>query len=268
MSTPSERTIQDFGEQWTIYSENTGYYGSAALFADVFGPLVTATALAGCRVADIGAGTGRFVNVMLDLGVDHVVAVEPSAAFQMLKKNTSARAESVTYLNKTGEWIPPGLNLDYAFAIGVVHHIPEPLPVLVATRAALRPGGWFCAWLYGAEGNRPYLAVLSVLRSFSGSLPHAVLAALSWLLYWPLRAYIFAARWCRLPLRHYMREVLDKLDGPATRLVIYDQLNPAYAKYYSREEVETLFARAGYCDVELYHRHGYSWAVRAKNPER
>ena len=63
-----------------------------------------------------------------------------------------------------------------------------------------------------------------------------------------------------------MIEVMGRLDADKIRLVIYDQLKPAYAKYYSRQEAYDLFASAGYEDIQLYHRHGYSWSVRAKNP--
>jgi hypothetical protein len=45
------------------------------------------------------------------------------------------------------------------------------------------------------------------------------------------------------------------------RLAIYDQLNPAYAKYYTREEAAALLAAAGFVDIRLHHRHGYSWSV-------
>jgi len=45
------------------------------------------------------------------------------------------------------------------------------------------------------------------------------------------------------------------------RLVIYDQLNPAYAKYYTREEAQDLLARQGFVDIRLHHRHGVSWTV-------
>jgi len=43
---------------------------------------------------------------------------------------------------------------------------------------------------------------------------------------------------------------------------VFDQLNPSYAKYYTGAEVRDLFERNGFTNVELYHRHGHSWAVR------
>lgn len=268
MSTQGERTIRDFGDQWKRYTDNDGFYGSADLFSDVFGPLVENLDLERARVGDIGAGTGRFVNIFLDAGAAHVVAVEPSAAADVLQRNTAARAARVTVLRATGENIPPDRSLDHVFAIGVLHHIPEPASVVTAVRSALKPGGTFYAWLYGAENNGPYLVAVSLLRAIGTRVPHVILAALVWLLYVAVRLYIPLARILPLPLRRYAIDVLGRLDGSKVRLVIYDQLKPAYAKYYKREEAFDLFAKAGFENIELYHRHGYSWAVKGTNPVR
>ncbi|WP_145831617.1 hypothetical protein [Bradyrhizobium huanghuaihaiense] len=63
-----------------------------------------------------------------------------------------------------------------------------------------------------------------------------------------------------------MRSVLAKFPRSVRRLTIYDQLNPAYAKYYTRAEAEALLSDAGFADVQLYHRHGYSWTVSGTRP--
>src|SRR5262249_13886 len=236
------------------------------LFSDIWGPLADAVNVRGRRVADIGAGTGRFVNIFLDAGATHVVAVEPSAAMGVLKQNTHDRRDRVTYIEDRGDAIPQDHSLDFVFSIGVLHHIPDPRPVVEAARNALRPGGCFCAWLYGAEGHGSYMAVVRSLRWVAARLPHWALVALVWGLYWPLRAYMAVSSLLRVPLHDYMRRVLARLDGNKIRLVIYDQLKPAYAKYYTRDEALALFRDAGYNGVRLHHRHGYSWAVIAVNP--
>ena len=50
-------------------------------------------------------------------------------------------------------------------------------------------------------------------------------------------------------------------------LTVFDQLNPSYAKYYTEEEAGQLMKRAGFADVRLHHRHGYSWTVLGRKPE-
>ena len=63
-----------------------------------------------------------------------------------------------------------------------------------------------------------------------------------------------------------MRKVVSHLDWSKRYLTIYDQLNPAYARYYRRPEAVDLLAAAGFSDVHVHHRHGYSWAVTGIRP--
>jgi hypothetical protein len=127
--------------------------------------------------------------------------------------------------------------------------------------AALRPGGAFAIWLYGREGNRPYLAIAEPLRWIARRLPHPLLAGLTHALSWPLALYIGLCRMAPLPLWRYMRNVFGPMSWSKRRLIIYDQLNPAYARYYRRDEAEDLLRAAGFEEVQLHHRHGYSWTV-------
>ena len=93
-----DQTISDFGEQWTAFRDNPGYYGSAELLADLFGPLLSLEDIKGKAVADIGSGTGRIVNMLIDVGASRVIAVEPSAAMRVLKENTALHADKIEYL--------------------------------------------------------------------------------------------------------------------------------------------------------------------------
>ena len=76
-----------------------------------------------------------------------------------------------------------------------------------------------------------------------------------------LDAYIFLCRFLPLPMRKYMRNVLARFPRSVRRLTIYDQLNPAYAKYYREDEARALLERHGFRNVRTHHRHGYSWSV-------
>jgi SAM-dependent methyltransferase len=263
-STPRDATIRDFGEQWTAYRSNEGYYASRELFADLLGPFASEVEVRGARVADIGSGTGRIVGMLLAEGAGHVTAVEPSDAFDVLRDNTRADAHRITYVRAPGEGLPGEGELDLVVSFGVLHHVPEPGAIVRRAFSALRPGGKFVAWLYGHEGNELYLALVLPLRRLSTRLPHAALDRLSGALRLPLDAYVEACRRVpRLPMASYMTSHVGKLSPEVRKLTIYDQLNPAYAKYYRREEAEALFRDAGFADVRLHHRHGYSWTVLA-----
>ena len=259
------RTIKDFGEQWLKYGDSKGYYGSLELFSDILYPFLKPEDINDCKVAEIGSGTGRIVTMLLEAGAKHIIAVEPSDAFEVLCHNIP-QPERVTCLKVTGDQLPAYENLDYIFSIGVLHHIPDPTPVIEAAFKALRPGGHFLVWLYGKEGNGLYLASIGPLRVLTKRLPHFMLASLAQIMYWPLVLYIKSCHRLALPLRGYMLSVLERMSPEKRRLIIYDQLNPAYAKYYKRFEAEKLLLDGGFENVRIHHRHGYSWTVIGTKP--
>ncbi|HVE48664.1 MAG TPA: class I SAM-dependent methyltransferase [Casimicrobiaceae bacterium] len=263
-----EKTIRDFGEQWTKYSDAEGFFGSVALLADFIEPF-QATAFRGARVADVGAGTGRFVVALLELGASQVIAVEPSAAAEVVREKTRRFGpDRVSVLNITGDKIPADASLDYAISVGVLHHIVDPRPVVAAVFEALKPGGQFVVWLYGKEGNGLYLSLVLPIRALSKHLPATGKAVITRLLDIPLALYVACCKqWpsAPLPLSRYMTEILGKLEPDKRRLVIYDQLNPHYAKYYTRSEAEQLL-RSSPFEVAVHHRKGYSWVVIGTKP--
>ena len=261
------RTIDDFGDQWTRYTNNDGYYGSSDLLADVFGPLLAPEALKGKEVLEIGSGTGRIVHMLLAAGAAHVTAVEPSRAMSVLKENTLLSAERITYLQCRGDELPGDAPQDFVVSIGVLHHILEPQPVLAAAYRTLKRGGKIVIWLYGWEGNGSYLSVIQPMRAVTTRLPHLLLSPICHGLNLLVAGYIGLAKYFPIPLRRYMTEVIGRFSTSKRYLVIYDQLKPAYAKYYREHEVRMLLEDVGFEDVKLHHRHGYSWtAVASKNP--
>jgi SAM-dependent methyltransferase len=267
--TLTSRTIDDFGDQWTRYTNNDGYYGSSDLLADVFGPLLAPEALKDKEVLEIGSGTGRIVQMLLAAGAAHVTAVEPSRAMSVLKENTLPSAERITYLQCRGDELPRNPPQDFVVSIGVLHHIPEPEPVVAAAYRTLKPGGKIVIWLYGWEGNGAYLSVILPMRAVTTRLPHLLLSPICHGLNLLLAGYIGLARYFPVPLRRYMTEVVGRFSASKRYLVIYDQLKPAYAKYYREYEVRRLLEDAGFVDVKLHHRHGYSWsAIASKNPDQ
>jgi len=261
------RTIDDFGDQWTRYTSNDGYYGSSDLLADVFGPLLAPEVLKDKRVLEIGSGTGRIVHMLLAAGAAHVTAVEPSRAMSVLKENTLPSAERITYLQCRGDELRGDPPQDLVVSIGVLHHIPEPEPVVAAAYRILKPGGKIVIWLYGWEGNGSYLSVILPMRAVTTRLPHLLLSPICHGLNLLLAGYIGLAKYFPVPLRRYMTEVLGRFSTSKRYLVIYDQLKPAYAKYYKEYEVRKLLEDAGFEDVKLHHRHGYSWtAIASRTP--
>ena len=144
MADIDQKTIDDFDEQWTRYSDNEGWYGSLELFQDMTSPLFDTGKLVDKSVVDIGSGTGRIVGMLLDAGAGHVYAVEPAVgAFDKLVENVGAmaRGQNVTCINERGDNWQLEVPVDYVFSIGVIQFIPDPDPTVKKCFEALNPGG-------------------------------------------------------------------------------------------------------------------------------
>ncbi len=255
------KTVEDFGDQWTKYSDdNHGYYGSTELLQDVLGELDTIDIFKGKRVIDIGSGTGRIVKMLVAAGAEHVYAIEPSKAFGPLLENTKLIKDQVTYFNILGE-STPNLSADIAISLGVIHHIENPSSTMKSAYDALICKGKIILWLYGYEGNEIYLAFFRPIRVITTRLPHFLLHWLSVGLNFFLGFYILCCKILPLPMKSYMLNHVSRLSQKVRLITIYDQLNPKYAKYYTRQEALNLMTNAGFKDIQIYHRHGYSWTV-------
>ena len=249
MTDINQRTIDDFDEQWTHYSDNEGWYGSLELFQDMTSPLFDVSKLEGKSVVDIGSGTGRIVGMILDAGAQSVVAVEPAVgAYEKLLNNVKNmdRGEAVTCLNQRGDSWSVEEVVDYVFSIGVIQFIPDPNPTVKKCFDSLKPGGEIFFWLYSYEGNELYLKFILPLRKLTTRLPHVALVALIELLYGTLCVYRMFSKVIPLPLRKYIETVWWPMTPKKRRLVIYDQLNPSYAKYHKKDEAIDLLAMASF----------------------
>ena len=263
--TLAKQTIRDFGRQHEIYSESAGYYVSTDILRDVLGPLMKIKDFKGLDVLDLGSGTGRWLRIFHELGANSITAVEPSAAIEVSKSNTVG-VKNIIFQNVTGENMTGG-PYDIVYSYGVIHHIPEPGPVIKRAYDVLKPGGRIVIWLYGRENNGLYLAFVRLLRIITIRLPDRALDALCRILVPLVRAYSQLCKLLPLPLRDYMSQFVDKIDSYTLTHVIYDQLDPHFAKYYRRQEAVDLMENAGFRNLHLFHRQNYSWTVMATKPE-
>lgn len=237
------------------------------MFADHFGTLFDPRAISGKTVAEVGSGSGRIVNMICAFGPKKCYAIEPSAGISILKSNTQKYVEIVEYLNTTGDQFELQ-DIDLIFSLGVIHHIKDPVDVVRNIHHSLKDGGAFLIWVYGHEGNQAYILFYRALAGITKQLPDSWLDKMSACLNYAIQPYIWACKVLPLPLRGYLLNVFGKCGWEKRKYIIFDQLNPAYAKYYKREELNALLDAAGFQEIEFYHRHGYSWTAVARKGRR
>jgi SAM-dependent methyltransferase len=261
------RTIDDFTGQWQIFPDNGGYFVSTKLFEDSLAGILPVSFFAGKSVGDLGSGTGRIVRWLFDAGAAHVFAIEPAQSHETLKENTKAYADKITYINKPGDEIDIHNAMDAMISLGVISYIPDLGPVFKATYNALKPGGKFYILAMSKEGNEFYCAFALPLRAITTVIPDWALHVLSQTLAVPASIYGFLTKFLPLPMKTYFTSVYNKMAWHDRVMLIFDQLNPSYARYYRREELESAFKKAGFTNLQVVHRYGYSWAMCGDKPQ-
>jgi hypothetical protein len=102
------------------------------------------------------------------------------------------------------------------------------------------------------------------MRRITSRMTHELLDKLAGFLVFPASLYAMLCGFLLLPMAAYMRRYFSKLDFYSKKLVVYDQLNPKYARYYRKEEIERLLKTSGFSDIRMYHHLEYSWSVTAR----
>ena len=151
---------------------------------------------------------------------------------------------------------------DVVFSIGVIHHLEHPRVALAQMAAAARPGGRVLIWVYGRENNGWIVNLLSPLRrALFSRLPIGIVHHLS---LYPAAAVWIALR-AGLSRIEYFR-LLRRFSFRHVRSIVFDQMLPKIANYWSRDEVAGLMADAGLEAVELVWVNEMSWSAIGRKP--
>jgi len=253
-----KESFKDFGEQFTKDNEIDGFFGSLKLIKDIVHPF-DLNEIKDKTVAEIGTGSGRILKNLLYYSPKKIYGIEPSKAIDIAKSNLSS--DKVNFLNIKAEELNFENELDYIFSIGVIHHIPNYKTAIEKIYKSLKPGGKFIMWVYGKEGNELYLFFFNNLRRITIYLPDSILKIISNFLSLTTYLYGFSCKFLNLPLCDYFRKVFNNFSFQKRSYVIFDQLNPSFAKYFSRSETKELLENHKFKIIELKNRHGYSYTA-------
>ncbi len=256
-----KKTITDFGDQWDIHGKIEDEWTSKEKFRDHFGNIFDPSAINNKIVCDVGSGCGRIIKFISRHNPKIIYAVEPSSeGVNAIKKNLSDLT-NLKILNTSGELFKTDELCDYIISIGVIHHIKNPIDVLKNIRNNLKENGKLVIWVYGYENNLLYLIFYKTVCQITKKLPNNILNFFSSILNVLIEPYIFLCRFINLPLKGFLLNVFSKCSWKRRKYIIFDQLNPEYAHYYKKEELEEELGKAGFSDLKFYHRHKYSWTV-------
>lgn len=258
-----QETADAFGYEWTRYSELADRYRQQ--FLDWIRP-VDATFFDGKAVLEGGCGKGRHTALAASFGARDVVAVDLSQAVDAAYANTR-HLPNVHIVQADLKRAPVRACFDYAFSVGVLHHLPAPEEGFRALVSRLKPGGHISAWVYGREGNGWIVHMVSPVRErLTSRLPHGVLDALSavftvplWaatkVVYGPMHGRLLGRR---LPYGEYLSYIAS-FPYREQRSIVFDHLVAPVAYYIAHDEFAAWFRRAGLADVRIEPHNANSW---------
>ncbi len=260
-----DKTIDDFGSQFEKFSsfENDKYWADLDHLKDLLGNTFSFLEIKDKIIAEIGCGNGRIVNMLQKLNPSKTYVVEPSKSIEIVKKN-NINNNNIYYHNVDGANFILEEKCDYIFSLGVIHHIKNPDDVIKNIYNHLIEKGTFFCSVYAKEKNKVLINFLNIL-SFTKKIDDKYVFMLSFIFNSMLVPYTYLCKALpfELPMKKYLVERFMKNNFKNRTHIIFDQLNPEYAKFYKKEEICELIEKNGFTVEQIYDSAGNNWAVRA-----
>jgi ubiquinone/menaquinone biosynthesis C-methylase UbiE len=266
-----DAVIDGFGREWETFTHGDAA-GEADLrraFDDYFHIFPWEALPPNAVGADVGCGTGRWACFVAPR-VGKLYCVDPSDALEVARRALAGNA-NCEFIRARADQIPlPDSSLDFAYCLGVLHHVSNTEESLRAIAAKLRPGAPFLLYLYYALETRPWWyraiwRVADIPRRIVSRAPFALRLAASnaiaALVYWPL------ARLAR---------VMERLGGDPEKIPLatyrakrfyfmradaLDRFGTRVEKRFTRAQIEKMMRAAGLDDIRFSERMPYWTAL-------
>jgi len=223
--------------------------------------------------ADIGCGSGRWSRFVAPRCA-HLHLVDASARAVGVARSNLRGSNNVSFHVASIDRLPFRNNsLDFAFSIGVLHHVPDTAAAIDALAHKLKPGAPLLVYLYYAMENRPrwYRMVwrtTDLLRSLVSRMPgrarNLICDSLAAGVYLPLartaamlrRRGLEPAHW---PLRQYAEASFYVMRNDAL-----DRFGTPLERRFTRLQIEGMLTAAGLEQVQFSDAPPYWCAVGIK----
>ncbi len=267
-----------FGREWSTFRQDDDHLSQQqrqAIFDDYFRIFPWHLLPPGGGIGlDVGCGTGRW-SVLVAPRVAHLHLLDPSAeALDVAKQNLRSISNVSYHLHGVAAIPLPSRSLDFAFSLGVLHHVPDTAAAIAAIADKLKPNAPFLIYLYYALDNRPIWYRLlwqatNAARFVVSRLPHPLRLVFSQivatLIYWPLARLARLLAWLGrsstpLPLAYYADKSFYVMRTDA-----YDRFCTRLERRFGRGEIELMLVRAGFKEIIFSDRPPFWCAVGIKS---
>jgi len=268
------KTVTSFGKEWNAFH---GFNERELEFTgDMYFDIVTPEMLnTQSTVIDIGCGSGRWIKY-LDGRYKKMIGLDPSdaifAADKLLGENNK-----VELVRSSTDHIPfPEGSFDFAYSLGVLHHIPDTEKALSDSVKILRSGGYFLVYLYYKFDNRPfYFKALywlsNLLRQGISKLPNrlkkGVCDFLAVVLYMPFILLCKVLRRLGVPEKvrfHIPLQAYERQSFYIIRNDSLDRFGTPLEQRFTKQQIKEMMERTGLTDIIFSDRIPFWHAVGRK----
>lgn len=258
-------TAEGFGWQWQHFTQQDERYAEQLL--GCIAP-VTPEFFRDKVVLEGGCGKGRHTQLAARWGARDVIGIDLSVAVETAFAATRS-LPNAHIIQADIYHLPLARKFDYAFSVGVLHHLPDPRGGFVSLASKVKPGGYLTAWIYGAENNEWITRWVNPVRErITSRIDQRALLQLSKL---PAACVYLATKLVYGPLNRssspltkhlFYNDYLNAISGFGWReqhTIVFDHLVAPTAFYISREEFETWWRDLDARDVVIGWHNKNSW---------
>jgi SAM-dependent methyltransferase len=267
----SRTVTEGFGDEWTRFDQSAlAVSVRAEIFDAYFRHFPWSNLPAGAVGADFGCGSGRWAAVVAPR-VGKLYCIDASAAALAVARRNLVSFENCELMEASIADSPiADSSLDFAYSLGVLHHVPDTAAGLATCVRKLKAGAPFLLYLYYRFDNRPgwYRAAWSIsnlARAVISRLPYALRYWISQLIaagiYWPAArlaglANRLGIEATHLPLRFYA-------DKPfyVMRTDALDRFGTRFEQRFTRPEIERMMQAAGLRAIQFSEQAPFWCAV-------
>lgn len=263
-------TVASFGDEWSRFDQSLlSKAEQEKVFDEYFAVFPWPDLPARAVGLDVGCGSGRWAALVAPrVGTLHCLDASPEAlavAKHLLRDNTN-----VQFHNASVAAIPiPDSSLDFAYSLGVLHHVPDTAAAIAACVRKLKPGAPLLLYLYYAFDNRPWWfrtlwRVSDLGRQIICRLPAGLKSMTTDLIaltvYWPLSRLAGVAEKLRWPVDNWPLAYYRDHSLYTLRTDARDRFGTPLEQRFSLAQIKSMMADAGLERLEHSPKSPY-WCV-------
>jgi SAM-dependent methyltransferase len=270
------RTVEGFGREWSTFTQSGADFSAEerqAIFDGYFSIFPWQALPPNAAGADIGCGSGRWATLVAPrVGTLHAVDASPDAL--AIARTNLAGVDNVRFHQASVSALPfADGELDFAYSLGVLHHVPDTAGAIRSVAAKLKPGAPFLIYLYYAFDNRSALfraiwMASNMVRIVLSRMPYALQIVATTIIaatvYWPLARVAALLEWIGAMPRSWPLAFYRHRSFYVMRTDAFDRFCTRLEQRFTRLQIADMLGAAGFADIKFSENEPYWVAVAVK----